>query len=69
MKHSKTEATSQHEEMNTKMDIPTKIEDILDKDIPLMIKRAQAESILLYPVPKILKNNELAYLYKVIQGK
>lgn len=57
------------EEMNAKMDIPTKIEGILKEDIPLMIKRAQAETIPLYPVPKILKDKELFYLYEVVQGK
>lgn len=54
------------EEMNEKMDIPTKIDGILEQDIPTMIQRAQAETIPLYPVPKILKNNELLYLYQVI---
>ena len=57
------------EEMNVKMDIPNKIEGIVNEDIPLMIKRAQAETIPLYPVPKILKDKELFYLYEVIQGK
>ncbi|WP_377888904.1 iron-containing alcohol dehydrogenase [Alkalihalobacillus sp. R86527] len=57
------------EEMNAKMDIPIKIEGILDQDIPKMIKHAQAETIPLYPVPKLLKNDELFYLYQVIQGK
>ncbi len=57
------------EEMNVKMDIPNKIEGIVNKDIPLMIKRAQTETIPLYPVPKILKDKELFYLYEVIQGK
>ncbi|MCA0985673.1 iron-containing alcohol dehydrogenase [Guptibacillus algicola] len=57
------------EEMNSKMDIPNKIEEILDQDISKMIKHAQAETIPLYPVPKLLKNDELFYLYHVIRGK
>lgn len=57
------------EALNAKMDIPNKTEAISDQDIPLMIKRAQAETIPLYPVPLILKDSELAYLYQVIQGK
>ena len=54
-------------EMNRQMDIPTKIEGIQTKDIPMMAKRALAEANPLYPVPKIMNLNEMAYMYMAIR--
>lgn len=53
--------------MNQKMDIPDKIPGILEKDIPLMAKRASREGNPLYPVPKIMKEEELAKIYNLIR--
>ena len=55
-------------EMNRQMDIPTKIEGIQTKDIPTMAKRALAEANPLYPVPKMMNINEMAYMYLAIRA-
>ena len=55
-------------EMNRQMDIPTKIEGIQTKDIPMMAKRAIDEANPLYPVPKIMNIKEIAYMYMAIKG-
>lgn len=55
------------DEMNAKMNIPNKIEGIINRDIPEMVKRALAESNPLYPVPKIMNANEMFYIYQMIQ--
>lgn len=54
-------------ELNSKMDIPTKISDIEDKDIPLMVERALSEAHPLYPVPKIIPKQELKEIYQSIK--
>ena len=41
-------------EMNAKMDIPAKFDQIKEEDIPLIVKRALKEANPLYPVPKIM---------------
>lgn len=55
------------EDMNAKMGIPNKIEGIVNRDIPEMVKRALAESNPLYPVPKIMNANEMFYIYQLVQ--
>ena len=58
------------EELNRKMDIPTKIGGkwkILDEDLPALAKHAYDETNPLYPVPKIFSEKELIALYKMIQ--
>ena len=57
------------EALNAKMDIPTFIEGIQNRDIPTMAKRALQEANPLYPVPKILNYDEMFYLYQIIQPK
>jgi alcohol dehydrogenase class IV len=54
-------------ELNEKMNIPKKISGIVDKDIPLMVKRALKEANPLYPVPKILFKQDLFALYDIIK--
>lgn len=54
-------------ELNEKMNIPTKISGIQNKDISIMVKRALQEANPLYPVPTILKRDDLTILYKKIQ--
>jgi len=54
--------------LNERMNIPTKISGINEKDIPLMVKRAYKESNPLYPVPKILSKQDLTNIYNMIKG-
>ena len=54
-------------DLNAKMDIPSKLEGIQNRDIPVMIERADKEAVPLYPVPRFLSKDELFYLYQVIQ--
>ena len=59
------------EELNRKMEIADKIGgkwQILDEDLPALAKHAFDETNPLYPVPKILSEEELIGLYKQIQG-
>jgi alcohol dehydrogenase len=53
--------------LNKEMAIPEKISGILDKDIPLMVERADKESNPLYPVPKIMRKEELENVYRLIK--
>lgn len=53
--------------LNKSMDIPTKVSGILESDIPVMVKRALAESNPLYPVPKIMSRNDMTKVYHVIK--
>src|SRR5699024_1348752 len=41
-------------ELNNRMDIPNRVDGIIDNDIPTMVQRALEEGNPLYPVPKIL---------------
>lgn len=50
-------------DLNERMNIPTKVDGIKDSDIPLMIDRALKEANPLYPVPKILFEDDL---FKII---
>lgn len=53
--------------MNQHMNIPDKIHGITDNDIPLMADRALKEANPLYPVPRILKKEDLLKIYNMIK--
>lgn len=53
-------------EMNVLMDIPSNIDGIKPEDVPEMAKRAAAEGNPLYPVPRLLGEDELAKIYGLI---
>lgn len=55
------------EQLNKKMSIPTKIEGIDNRDIPVMVKRALEEANPLYPVPKLMNKDEMFYMYQLIK--
>ncbi|MER2153189.1 MAG: iron-containing alcohol dehydrogenase [Solibacillus sp.] len=55
------------EELNNKMEIPRKITGIINRDVPLMVERALQEANPLYPVPRIVNQEEMFYLYQIIQ--
>lgn len=54
-------------QLNEKMNIPKKVDGIVDHDIPLMVERALKEANPLYPVPKILYKEDLMKLYHMIK--
>ena len=49
--------------LNNEMNIPDKIEGILEKDIPVMARHAEKEANPLYPVPKLMTKKELEKFY------
>lgn len=49
--------------LNRKLGIPAKLPGIKREDIPAMAKHAAAEANPLYPVPKLMTQNELAEFY------
>ena len=53
--------------LNESMNIPNKVKDIADSDIPLMAKRALAEGNPLYPVPKIMDMKDMLKMYELIK--
>lgn len=53
--------------LNNKMGIPDKFEEIKDEDIPLIAERALKEGNPLYPVPKIMNLEECKALIKSLQ--
>lgn len=53
-------------EMNALMDIPSNIDGIKPENVPEMAKRAAAEGNPLYPVPRLLGEDELAKIYGLI---
>ncbi|MCF1751841.1 iron-containing alcohol dehydrogenase [Mariniradius sediminis] len=55
-------------DLNSKMDIPKNIDKISESDLPEMIKRALEEANPLYPVPKILFEEDLRKIYLKIKG-
>lgn len=55
-------------QMNESMNIPKKVNGIVDEDIPLMIQRALQEANPLYPVPKIFNKEDMLYIYKEISA-
>ena len=54
------------EDMNTRMQIPEKLNCIIESDIPEMSKLADREANPLYPVPTLWDTDELAKIYKLI---
>ena len=54
-------------QLNRDMQIPNKIEGIVNRDIPVMVERALKEANPLYPVPKIMNKDEMFYIYQIIQ--
>ena len=50
-------------DMNTRMNIPTGFTNIIETDIPMMAKHADAEANPLYPVPKLMDAKELEKIY------
>lgn len=50
-------------DMNTDMNIPTGFTNIIESDIPMMAKLADAEANPLYPVPKLMDARELEKIY------
>ncbi|MCL2513526.1 MAG: iron-containing alcohol dehydrogenase [Oscillospiraceae bacterium] len=55
-------------EMNAKMDIPDKIAELKEEDIPALAKRALKESNPLYPVPVIFGQGEMERIYRKVLG-
>ena len=55
-------------DLNTSMDIPTKIDGIQREDIPVMVERALQEANPLYPVPVIMTRKEMAFMYMTIKA-
>ncbi|MFC5602788.1 iron-containing alcohol dehydrogenase [Sporosarcina koreensis] len=53
-------------DLNEKMDIPSRVDCILDSDIPLMAERAIQEANPLYPVPQILRKEDMDKLIRTI---
>lgn len=53
--------------LNERMDIPKKFKGIVERDIPLMVKRALAEANPLYPVPKIMSEVDMLNMYHMIK--
>ena len=49
--------------MNAEMNIPTKINEIKEKDIPDLAKTAEKEGNPLYPVPVLMTAKELEDIY------
>ena len=56
-------------DMNQYMEIPEKIKEIREKDIPAMAKHAAAEGNPLYPVPVLMDAGELAGMYEKIMER
>lgn len=55
-------------QLNESMNIPHKVNGIVDEDIPLMIQRALQEANPLYPVPKIFNKEDMYFLYQQINA-
>ncbi len=53
-------------ELNRRMNIPEKLEGIMEADIPDMAKNAEKEANPLYPVPVLWSADELARYYRII---
>ena len=50
-------------DMNARMNIPTGFTTIVESDIPMMAKHADAEANPLYPVPMLMNAKELEHIY------
>jgi alcohol dehydrogenase class IV len=55
-------------EMNARMSIPETFDCIREEDIPLIAKRAMKEANPLYPVPKIMRQEECEALVRELMG-
>lgn len=53
-------------DMNTYMNIPSKVSGIKEEDIPTMVTRALKEANPLYPVPKLMGKEEMTELFHTI---
>ena len=53
--------------LNERLDIPKKVNGIVESDIPVMVERAFAEANPLYPVPRILNKDDLFQRYQLIK--
>ncbi|OLN29094.1 iron-containing alcohol dehydrogenase [Desulfosporosinus metallidurans] len=53
--------------LNKSMEIPNKVNGIVESDIPLMVKRALSEANPLYPVPKIMSKEDIMSIYYSIK--
>lgn len=53
--------------LNKRMGIPDKIDDIRTEDIPNMAKHAEKEANTLYPVPKLMTQKELEAFYYILK--
>lgn len=53
--------------LNSKMNIPTKVSGIKDRDIPIMADHALKEANPLYPVPKIFNKDDMLKIYGLIK--
>ncbi|SES32177.1 iron-containing alcohol dehydrogenase [Salisediminibacterium halotolerans] len=51
-------------QLNAKLDIPGEMEELRKEDISLMAERAAAEANPFYPVPRILSEADLRFLYE-----
>ena len=51
------------QDMNAHMNIPTGFDNIVESDIPMMAKHADAEANPLYPVPRLMDAKELEKIY------
>ncbi|MBM7702961.1 iron-containing alcohol dehydrogenase [Metabacillus iocasae] len=54
-------------QLNTSMNIPAKLDGIVESDIPIMIERSLQEANPLYPVPKIFAQEDMTRLYGMIR--
>lgn len=54
-------------QLNQKLDIPDKIKGIQTEDIPLMVERALSEAHPLYPVPRIMSQEEITSIYNQVK--
>jgi alcohol dehydrogenase class IV len=54
--------------LNAKMNIPTTLSGIKEKDIPEMAKHAEKEANPLYPVPKLMTSKELEIFYHKVSN-
>lgn len=56
-------------QLNARMGIPETLEGIRPEDIPVMAAHAEKEANPLYPVPRLMTREELAFFYEQVAGK
>ena len=54
--------------MNSRLGIPDKLEGSREEDFDMLAKRASKEANPLYPVPKIMKKDQLKEIYYQIRA-